>query len=494
MKHSKLIAAAGAAAILLGGALSSCNKESDDLSFVSPTNLAVTNFKLKYTRDAQGVDSAYFSIDLEHGVIFNADSLRRGTPVNKLVAEITYSATIDRATIIMDGGSTRVGEIDYKNNPTDSIDFTGNVRLVIGYGDNEASYRIKVNVHKELADSLVWDETALASLPSRLGNPSAQKTVSFGDVAVCLLRESDGSYTLSTSSDLMANQWNKREITFPFTPQVESLSNSSDAVYILDSTGNLYRSADMTQWTATGETWESIIGGYNETVVGLRNDGGTLRHAQYPKLSISETAIPSDFPVKGRSNFVTLTNKWTSSPVAFFAGGVTSDGSVSSDTWAFDGSDWVKLGSGGIPAVESATIVPYYTYRPSATGEAMLEYDVWMLIGGRMADGQSNRTVYVSYNNGVNWAPGNSLMQLPEVIPAMAGCDNVVMTTEKSSNISDAWTRIGAPARISHKTDGDVISWDCPYIYIFGGYSPDNRLYDTIWRGVLNRLTFTPII
>lgn len=499
VKYSKISIAAVAASLLTGAmGLVSCNEHDDTSSesYLHPANLAVTSFKLKYDSKVLGLDSAYFSIDLEHGVIFNADSLRKGTPINKVVANITYGSAVTSAKIMMSGGSTRTGEIDYMANPTDSIDFTGNVQLVLGDdSQNTVTYRLKVNVHQQVADTLVWGETALTTLPSRLGHPKEQKTVKLGDRAVSLIMESDGSYTLASSSDLMAARWTKQAMTFPFTPEIASLVSSTSSLWILDRDGKLYRSADGSDWSDTGETWTSTIGGYTESVVGLKMTDGALTFAQYPLTELNEKTIPADFPVEGCSNFVTLENMWTSSPVAFFAGGRTAANAMSSDTWAFDGSEWTKLGEGGIPAVTGASIIPYYIYRANASGDAMVEYNVWMLIGGQLESGQANRTVYISYNNGVNWATGNKQLQLPEMIPAMVDCDNIVMTSPRSANLSNAWTRMASgQQRIKYEVDGDIISWECPYIYLFGGYDTDRQLYDTVWRGVLNRLTFTPVI
>ena len=114
-----------------------------------------------------------------------------------------------------------------------------------------------------------------------------------------------------------------------------------------------------------------------------------------------------------------------------------------------------------------------------------------MLVGGKKQDGEFNRTVYISYDNGVSWNPGNSSMQLPSMIPTMTDCDNVVVSSVRSANLSDAWKK---GTRADYTVDGDKIYWECPYIFLLGGYDPQHHLYDTIWRGVLTRLTFVPII
>ncbi|MDE6243060.1 MAG: hypothetical protein K2M14_03515, partial [Muribaculaceae bacterium] len=48
--------------------------------------------------------------------------------------------------------------------------------------------------------------------------------------------------------------------------------------------------------------------------------------------------------------------------------------------------------------------------------------------------------------------------------------------------------------RVQTTLDGTTVKWECPYIYLFGGRDADGKLYDTVWRGVINRLTFSPII
>jgi hypothetical protein len=78
------------------------------------------------------------------------------------------------------------------------------------------------------------------------------------------------------------------------------------------------------------------------------------------------------------------------------------------------------------------------------------------------------------------------------MIPTMTQCDNIVVSWSKQTNLSNAWK--AASTGNNYTIDGDIIYWDVPYIFLIGGYNPQHQLYDTIWRGVLNRLTFTPII
>lgn len=481
-------------------ALFSCNKDSDSRIYENPVNLAVTDFSLSPDSDNPGLDSVYFSIDLQRGIIFNADSLRKGTRIDKIVPKITFSGEVSEAVIVMSGGTTRQGEVDFRENPTDSIDFTGDVTLRVRAADGTigTSYRIKVNVHNLDSDTLVWNDINYMGISTRMPDPRAMKTVQCGESVVSLVEENDGSYSRSQPTSLENFTWSVTEVTLPFHPDINTLCASDRTLWILDNTGRLWESdAKMSRWNDTGETWTSLIGTYNESAVGLKTAGSVTMFAQYPLSQLNVRPMPADFPVEGYSNFVTLANKWTSSPVAFFTGGVMNDsGKTYSDaTWAFDGAEWIKLSRGGIPALEGASIIPYYNFRPSAQGNSMIEYQVWMLLGGRMKDGKFNRTVYISYDNGVNWAKGTASLQLPPEIPAMIYCDNVVSELEKSADIAAGWqTLTSRPQRISYNVDGSVISWGCPYIFLFGGYASDGSLSTKVWRGVLNRLTFTPVI
>ena len=113
---------AGAATV----AVVSCNEKTEDVEiYLTPSNVAVTAFSLNEDDDVMAnLDSVFFSIDLANGVIFNADSLPVGTKIDKLVTTIKYSSYVTKATINMENGETRTGEVDYLNSPTDSIDFT----------------------------------------------------------------------------------------------------------------------------------------------------------------------------------------------------------------------------------------------------------------------------------------------------------------------------------------------------------------------------------
>lgn len=489
---------------LLIGTLSSCNKktETEEDIYMPASSVSVSSFSVKGKTDSKSkvkVDSVFFSIDLIHGVIFNADSLPVGTDVTKLVPVISYASSASAVTLTQTGGKY-TGEIDYKKNPSDSVDFSGKVVLKITAEDKTTtrSYDIKVNVHKMDPDSLMWDRLAVTPMPSRQRSPKEQKTVKYKDTTYTLIKETDGSYTLAVATDLLAGVWDKQILTMDFEPDVRTLNATSEQLYLLDTAGTLHTSADGLTWENTGTVWANTIGAYGDTMLGLRSEGGKLVHTCWPTdAGYAETPISSDFPIGEYTDFMQFSNRWTTLPIGFMVGGRLADGSFSSKTWGFDGDNWAVLSEGMTPAVSGATIVPYYVYRKTSSSLVQTEFSVWMLIGGLRFDGKPNRTVYVSYDNGVNWYAADTSMQLPEHFPNLQNLDGIMAEWPKQASLTDNWTTrasgaLPGMARVKYEVQDYEVYWDCPYIYIFGGITDGGVLNDEVWRGVLNRLTFMP--
>lgn len=481
-----------------------CNKDSNEEPYQTSTDVAVTSMSLK--KDAKiltGIDSVFFSIDLQRGLIFNADSLPKGTDITRLIPVISYPSSVSSAIITMTDGDYKTGDIDYKSNPSDSVDFSGKVilKLVAQDGMTTKDYQIKVNVHKMEPDSLWWDKMAITKLPSRLENPVNQRTITFNDYVTSLIQESDGSYTISKTENPANNDWSKQRVDLNFIPDIRSFSATDNALYILDREGNLYVSNDAENWEPTGSKWLTIIGGYSEMLLGLRQDEGSIVHTHYPLLSdLSETVIEDDFPISGFSNFYTSKNKWSLAPIGIICGGETQNGTLISQTWGFDGNNWAKLSNHTPPAVKGGTLIPYYIHKQTSTMWITDEYSVCFFVGGVKSDGSLNHDLYLSYDNGVNWFVGSSLIQMPEYIPCMKNADNVIVNVKLSGNIEPkGWSAMPShklPSWYKLKTNinGYDVTWECPYIYLIGGEDAENNLYDTIWRGVINRLAFIPIV
>lgn len=505
LRYSTLIPAV----MMLLGVATACNSKDDkqdsDDPVVTSSTVAVRNFSLKAdSKVASNLDTVFFSIDLNNGVIFNADSLPKGADISKLVPVITFASSMSQADIVVkDEDGTEIQNVNYLTNKNDSIDFSKNVSLLVKSYDetNTFTYRLKVNVHKQNPDSIGWELFGHAALPSRLANPKEQKTVMRDGIPFSLIRESDNSYTFATATDIFNNTWAKRSIFLPFNPDVASLTASASTFYLLSNSGNLYTSTDGVAWRIKSSGWQSLIGLYNgSTLLGIKEVDGTMRHASLVNdTEIVGAEIPGDFPIKGRSQLCNISNKWAELPMVFFVGGECRNGTLSGATWAFDGTTWAVISNAAIPAAEGLTVVKYTMFRYMGGTKKAIDFDAWIAIGGHLADGSFNRTLYTSLDNGVSWHPAAKAMQLPEDFPDVAGADAIIGEKKLNSDLADAWTPSVASSlfnltRAFYEIDGTEITWDCPYIFVIGGMTPSGTLSPEIWRGVLTRLRFTPLI
>lgn len=488
--------------VMVSHLLAACNSKEEDGPVYEPTaTVAVKKFSLSpNARIMTDLDSVYFSIDLDRGYIFNADSLPKGTPVDKIVPVITFPSSVAKAVIEMKGGKTREGIVDYKENPTDTIDFSGNVTLTLSTEDEtlRRTYSIKINVHKMVADSLMWDKVATSYLPSLRPDPKEQRSVSLGEQVITLIRESDNSVTLARCLNPADNNWRKLPLTLPFAPELRTLNATEDALFILSEDGDLYKSSDGETWLSTGVNWINIIGGYGKSLLGLSADpAGKIIHDIFPRPE-GYTPVEADpeFPVKGFSQFHSFSSKWAVEPMGFLTGGER-NGKLSGGTWSFDGSEWAMIANTPLPPLTEALVIPYFNYKKTAASWIQTEYSVWLCLGGKLASGEINPDVYMSYDNGVNWQKAPSLLQLPKHVNPSCKADAIIRTTPKSASIDSYWKPLSTPpphgAKIHYFVDGSDVDWDCPYIYMFGGESRNGQLHNVIMRAVLARLTFTPL-
>lgn len=486
-------------------AATACNSDSEtsgdgDVA-VTASNVAVRKFSLKAdSKVCANLDSVFFSIDLNKGLIFNADSLPKGSDISKLVPVVAFSSTLSEAEIVMrNADGSEIKTVNYLTQPTDSIDFTKDVALKVKSfdGTNSFEYHIKVNVHQQNPDSMAWGGVQRGRFPSRLDAPVAQKTVVKDATAYSIIRESDNSLTLSRAADLFSNSWTSAPLSLPFAPDITSFTATDKAFFILSTDGTLYTSADASAWTVAASGWKSVIGAYQSDLLGIKDDGGVLRHVVLSEgTEKTGDRMTADFPLTARTALAVVPNKWASSPTAFFVGGILADGrTVSAATWAFDGSSWTTIDAVSTPALEGATLIKYVAYRKK-TATKKEEYNAWIVLGGILADGSYNRDLYTTFDNGVTWTKASKAMALPDIFPDLAGADGVVEPRRLEANLDRVWTDMAAPlsTRGQATVTGTDISWECPYIYIIGGNGSDGSLSPEIWRGVLERLRFTPII
>lgn len=477
------------AAVIAAAALTACNSD-DDVSGVTEiedttlTNVEVKSFKLGPNSDiASNLDSLHFAIDLAKACIFNADSLPVGTVPASAVVTLELP-TVSKAEFVFTDKEGESKTVDYLTNPADSIDFRrGDVRLrvVSANGNNMLEYTVKLNVHLTKPDSLTFGATPYAPLPAGEFTPTASRTVMLDGELLCLA--TDGrSVTAATTANPAYNDWAVASATLPSGADLTTLTASGSTLYTVAS-GHLYRSADRAAtWADTGAEMTYIYGAYADGIIGCtRSDDGSYKFASFPE-GITSGAVPAGCPVEGTSQALTYTSEWAPMPLTMVMGGRRADGSASGSVWAFDGQSWADISVNPAPAATGLALVPYQQLTVSSQWKQTFN-DVLLAFGGTDGQGQPNNAVYMSRDRGVHWTLAPACMQPSSVLAPLTGASAFVINSTLNASGLIPQSRVSAP----------ITTWECPYIYLIGGTTPDGRPFDGIRRGQLNALTFIPI-
>ncbi len=492
----------------LFGVLAGCNSsENMEYTYTESSSVLVSGFYLANNDNVlDSLENVFFSIDLEGGKIFNADSMPYGTNVTHLLPQITTPSTASEVTLkFFSTEANRDSTVNYLTNSTDSIDFShGPVTLIVKSQSGLASktYEIRVNVHQVKADSLAWYRVEKAAFPTTFGKIESQSAVRCGKKFYCLTSDGE-SFCLATTENPNIPDWQTSTPTFPFAPDVESLRATDTALYMLSTSGELYSSTDFTTWAPTGEVWKYIYGAYKDQIFGSKSDISGLSIAFYP--SGMHMAMPAGFPVEGTSQPACYSLPMATSTQLVMLGGRTSDGSLVEGAWSYDGTVWVNVTTRPIDkALEGMAVVPYSLVEVPNTTWAPQSYPTLLAFGGRDEDGKLNRTVYYSRDWGMTWDEAPSLVQLPKEMPSFYGASAFDYTTTMHvDSRSAAWAEL--PVRtlprgasfmdnnFNSRAVAPITEWECPAIFLLGGKNEQGNTINNMWRGVILQYTFKPV-
>ncbi len=489
------------AALLGGGVMASCNSESDPVTMeeFEYNNLMVSSFSLKKNDSIiSNLDSVFFSIDLNNALIYNADSLPKGTRIDRLQVSMTLP-TVQEANLVYRTSEGKDSTVNYLTNPNDSIDFSNGpvmLKLKSYSGNAERTYQIKVNVHEMMPDSLYWNKSAVCPLPTSLQSVTAQRTIMFdGKVAVFTTDGTDVCMALN-ANPYDDSAWETSSVTLPVSGDITSISSLGATLYITDGT-TLWQSTDKAAtWTATSGLMSHIYGACGDMLLGVRKDAdGKYWHTSYPVSN--ETEVPDGCPVSGTSLPIVYTSEWSYTPMMLILGGYTASGELTGTMWGYEGGEWACVSNVGIPAAESPVFFPYFTFSESGAWSVNSYTTLFAISEGK---------TYISRNRGINWQLGDASLQLPDYMPVLTGAQGIVVPNTMTASVEPAsassWREMpvkALPSWLKVETSGSRVSspiesWDCPYIYIFGGKTADGAMSNTVWRGVINRLSFKPIV
>lgn len=475
--------------------LTSCNKDKDDddvytYSTSTQTTL-VTGFALQADADVlASLDSVHFTVDYDRGLIYNADSLPVGTDISGLKVTVDFLNTVSSAVFSITGAKTQADTtIEYSASMSKKLDFTGKTMLKVTSADEQLvkDYEVKVLVHKVNPDSLVWPMEWRRDLPGYRGSAVGLKAVKQGDL-YRIMMYNVVECQLWTASSPNEGTWDKKIVSLPFAPQVPTLTATDDALFVLGSDGMLYTSPDGMAWTSCGVTWHNVLGAYGDRVLGIVAGPDGYYHDEFPHTDgFTATRVEDGFPVSHSSDMIQTDNTWTVSQQAMIVGGIDADGKMLGDVWGYDGKRWGKINNShgeSLPALADATLFSYYTYKPLSGVRRYGRQQAWYVMGGRLADGTLNDKIYLSNTQGITWAQASSTITQASYMTKFYGAQAFVnFETLTATGANNMPRRIQSP----------VTSWECPFIYLMGGYNDQGKLLPYVWRGVYNRMTNYPV-
>ena len=299
-------------AVLLSSLASftSCNKDKDNddsYSYSSSTQTTlVTGFALQAdAKVLSNLDSVHFTVDFDRGLIYNADSLPKGTDISALKVTVDFLNTVSSAVFkITDATKQADTTINYTTSMTKSLDFTGKTLLTVTSSDKSQvkDYEVKVLVHKVNPDSLVIPQSWRRDLPGYQSGLKGYKAVKMGD-QYCIMAYDGTTCELMIADSPNQGTWSSQLVDLPFVPQVESLVATTGSFYMLDDDGVLYASENGIEWTSCGVVWHSLLGAYEDRVLGVLGDDDGYYHDEYPRpADFTATEVEEGFPIAHASD------------------------------------------------------------------------------------------------------------------------------------------------------------------------------------------------
>ena len=141
----------------------SCKIDKDDepsSTYTYSTSLSsalVTNFSLKAdTSVMTSLDSVFFTIDADRGLIYNADSLPVGTRIDSLLVTMSFSSGVGTAVFKVLDAKNNTTDVEYTTASSEAIDFRYGVKPVVtsydGYDEISltSGFKFSTNVFEKV--------------------------------------------------------------------------------------------------------------------------------------------------------------------------------------------------------------------------------------------------------------------------------------------------------------------------------------------------------
>lgn len=440
--------------LIMSVAITSCLDSDDNYEFSSDATI-----------HAFGIDTIHgkhykFTIDQLNRLIYNRDSLPVGSDT------IIDRILIDTMTVT--GWITSGSPIDTVFIMSDSVDLRPAMNNDVGMlfkahaadGVTVREYKLKVNVHLQDPDSLVWtDMQKRGDVFSSTINPGQQKAVVLGD-ELFVYTSNTTAYKTSTAPDKY--NWSGVNVTnLPSDAKLTSAVEYNDTLYMVTESKRVFSSTDGATWTEVttlGDNVIVLINGFSDRLssiveingkqyFNICKDGKNWEAAENTAGDLILEEVPAGFPTENISTTQTSTGNGVEKVV--LAGMPLANAKETVPWFSLDGKGWASLANTG-----------YDTYCPGITNPAIMYYGgMFYCFGGELD------AIYSSIT-GIAWSKTETKFLLPQEFKGKGAYSIIVEPTKD-------------------KTVGPADKRDFIWV-IFGGNGTNNE----VWRGRLNRLGF----
>lgn len=326
-------------------------------------------------------------------------------------------------------------------------------------GVTAREYKLKVNVHLQDPDSLVWtDMQKRGNIFSSTINPGQQKAVVLGD-ELFVYTSNTTAYKTSTAPDKY--NWSEVYVSnLPSDVKLTSAVEYNNTLYMVTKSKRVFSSTNGAAWTEVttlGDNVIVLINGFSDRLSGIVEINGKQYfnickdgknwEAENTADNLTLEEVPAGFPTENISTTQTSTGNGVEKVV--LAGMPLANEKETIPWFSLDGKGWASLAN-----------TVYDTYCPGMVNPAIMYYgDMFYCFGGELD------AIYNSIT-GIAWSKTETKFLLPQEFKGK-GAYSIIVEPTKDKTVAPADKR-------------DFI-W-----VIFGGNGTKNE----VWRGRLNRLGF----
>lgn len=418
----------------------SCLKGNDSET-VSYNDKAIASFALTtlncyhHTTSSTGADSVYmtkitgsnykFNIDQMQHIIYNTDSLMKGTDVTHVACNIS---TLNYGALVLEAIGNDSLYYLANTTPTDSIDFSQPrmMRVYSNNGDGYVTYTVKLNVHQEEGSEFRW--TRMAEGDATLAALTDCHVLALG--SSIFVAGTDGTSTMFCAPDESGETWKVLTPTTGTTFDAEAYNNVTvydDFLYVLNG-GQLQRSTDGAAWeqVSTPEL-KRLIGGSTAELYGIGTDGRLMVSTDDGKTWDAEELDADDQLLPTESIALTYrpysTNKLVDDVLM---GGCRSAEDYPSDKGVQLWRKTVDFSNTSVPMPWSYVEVAENnvgSYLPRIKGLSLFVYDGKFVAAGIADDGRA--VYYESPDGGLTWKEKKllSMRNIEEATPLSVTSD-----------------------------------------------------------------------